>query len=308
MKHFPISTISSALAALTFATTLPAMAGEPVGAVAPIEPAAPKLKLNMLLQLDVSDHYITPRGLNVEDDGVIFQPLALLFANLYSSETTFISDVSLTAGVWSSLHTETEGSGPNPSHWNEFDPILGLTFKFADCLKFDTTYTAFKSMTDAYPLSHHLELKLSLDDSKWLGNFALNPFVAYWLELNDKATVAFDPARAPESYYFTLGINPTIKFDAFKLEFPTFINIVGDHFYQQIDGSAGGSGVAVMATGVKASVPLKFVPQEYGFWTWYAGVKYYHLDNDGLEDGNKYAFGNDDDDLVQFHTGLSIFF
>jgi hypothetical protein len=175
MKHFPISTIPSALAALTFATALPAMAGEPVGPAAPIESAAPKLKLNMLLQLDVSDHYITPRGLNVEDDGVIFQPLALLFANLYSSETSFISDVTLTAGVWSSLHTETEGSGPNPSHWNEFDPILGLTFKFADYLKFDTTYTAFKSMADAYPLSHHLELKLSLDDSKWLGDFALNP-------------------------------------------------------------------------------------------------------------------------------------
>ena len=239
---------------------------------------------------------------------MIFQPLVLLFANLYSNPSGYLTDVSLTAGLWSSLHTEIEGSGPDPSHWNEFDPIFGLSFKFADCLKFETNYTAFKSMTDAYPLSHHLELKLSLDDSKWLKTFALNPFVAYWRELDDKATVAFDASRADESFYFTLGINPAIQFDAVKLEFPTFINIVGNEFYQQVDGSPGGSGLAVFCTGVKASVPLKFIPQEYGFWTWYAGVKYYHLNNDGLEDGNEFAFGDDDTDLVQFSTGLSIFF
>ncbi|MEO5713403.1 MAG: hypothetical protein ABIT37_07930 [Luteolibacter sp.] len=294
--------------ALICSNTLSAGEVQSAPAAPEITPALPKLKLNMLLQLDVSDHYITPRGLDVEDDGVVFQPLVLLFANLYSSESSFVSSVDLTAGVWSSFHTETEGSGPDPSHWNEFDPILGLSYKFADYFKFETNYTAFKSMTDAYPLSHHLELKLSFDDSKWMGAFTLNPYVAYWRELNDKATVAFDPSRAPESYYFTLGINPSVKLGSAKLEFPTFMNIVGDHFYQKLDGSAGGSGVAVISTGVKASVPLKFIPQEYGFWTWYAGVKYYHLDNDGLEDGNKYAFGNPDSDLVQFNTGLTIFF
>ena len=274
-----------------------------------MEPAAPKLKLNVLLQLDVSDHYITPRGLNVENDGAIFQPLALLFANLYSSESSFISDVTLTAGLWSSFHTEK--SGADPGNWNELDPILGLSYKFADCFKFETNYTAFKSMTDSYPTSQHLELKLSMDDSKWLGKFALNPFVAYWLELDDKATVVFDPATSEESFYFTLGINPTIKFDAVKLEFPTFVNIVGNEFYQEFDGSGGGGGAAVFFTSIKASVPLKFIPQEYGFWTWYAGVKYYHLNNDGLEDGNSVLTSggdNDDNDLIQFHTGLTIFF
>jgi hypothetical protein len=286
------------------------IAGTPTEtAAAAIEPAAPPLKLNMLLQLDVSDHYITPRGLNVENEEAIFQPLALLFANLYSSETTFVSDVSLTAGVWSSVHTKE--SGPDPGHWNEFDPIFGVTVKFAEMLKFDTTWTAFDSMVDAYPTSQHLELKLTVDDSKWLGAYALNPYVAYWQELEDKATVVFDPATSEESFYFTLGVNPSIKFDSFKVEFPTFVNLVDNDFYQQFDGSGGGSGAAVISTGIKASVPLKFVPQEYGFWTWYAGVKYYHLDNDGLEDGNSVLTtggDNTDNDLFQFHTGLNIFF
>lgn len=306
MKHIP--NIPSALAVLTLAT-LPLAAGTPAEPAATMEPAAPKLKLNVLLQLDVSDSYITPRGLNVENDGVVFQPLALLFANLYSSESSFVSDVTLTAGVWSSFHTETANSGPDPSHWNEFDPILGLAYKLPYGLKFETNYTAFKSMTNAYPLSQHLELKLSLDDSKWMGKtFSLNPFVAYWRELDNKATVAFVQSRAPESYYFTLGIDPTIKLDAVKIEFPTYINIVGDHFYQQLNGDAGGSGLAVFSAAIKASVPLKFIPQEYGFWTLYAGVKYYHMSNDGLEDGNTFAFGNHSTDPVQFHTGLTIFF
>lgn len=305
MKSSRILTIPSLLAPLLLAAQ--SLSAGTTAAV--IDPAPAKLKLNMLLQLDVSDHYITPRGLNVENEGAVFQPLALLLANLYASESTFISDVSLTAGVWSSVHTEK--SGADPGHWNEFDPILGLTFKFADCLKLDTTYTSFISQTDSYDTSHHLEVKLTLDDSKWLGDFALNPYVAYWQELDNKATVVFDPTTSEESFYFTLGINPAIKFDAVKLEFPTFVNLVADDFYQQFDGTGGGSGAAVFATGVKASVPLKFIPQEYGFWTWYAGVKYYHLNNDGLEDGNSVLTSsseNDDTNLFQFHTGLNIFF
>lgn len=305
MKLHHITTTSSMLASLLLAA--PSLtAGTPAAAV---EPAAPPLKLNMLLQLDVSDAYITPRGLNVENEGVVFQPLALVLANLYSSETTTISEVNLAVGGWSSIHTEE--SGADPGNWNEFDPIAGLSIKFADYYKFDTTYTAFISMVDSYPTSHHLELKLSFDDSKWMGKFALNPFVAYWQELYNKSTVVFDPATSEESFYFTLGINPAIKFDAVKIELPTFVNIVANEFYQQFDGTDGGSGAAVFCTGIKASVPLKFIPKEYGFWTWYAGIKYYHLNNAGLEDGNTVlttGSSSDDDNLIQFNTGITIFF
>ena len=274
--------------------------------IPPPEPSDPWA--HVLLQLDFSDHYITPRGLNVENDGLIFQPLFLVFWDLYSSETNYLKNVSLTTGVWSSIHSEK--SGADPGHWNEFDPILGLTFKFAGNWKLDTTFTQFDSMVDSYPTSTHFEAKVSYDDSSlWGGKFSINPYVAFWQELEDKATVVFDPATSEESFYFTLGINPTLKFDAVKFEFPTFINLVDDKFYQQFDGSPGGDGLAVFCTGVKASVPLKFIPKEAGFWSLYAGVKYYHLDNQGLADGNSVlTTDGDDDDLVQFYGGLSIFF
>jgi len=264
------------------------------------------IPFNVLFQSDFSDHYITPRGLNMENAGLVYQPLLLTFWDLYSDKGGVLTDVSLTAGFWNSFHTEK--SGAEPSHWNEFDPILGLTFSFYDFLKFETNYTAFDSMTDSYPTSQHLELKLKLDDSKWLGDFALNPYVAYWLELDNKATVTFNEASSDESYYFTLGINPSCKAGPVKIELPTYINLCGDNFYQQFDGSGGGSGLAVFGTEIKASTPLTCIPKEWGSWTGYVGVKYYHLYNDGLLDGNTVLAGGTSDDLFQFHTGISIFF
>ncbi|MFN0125363.1 MAG: hypothetical protein ACKV19_01605 [Verrucomicrobiales bacterium] len=298
---------------LLFTLSFPAalIAGEPAApaAKAPaVEPAPAERSVHALLQLDFSDHYITPRGLNVENEGLIFQPLFLVFWDLYSDDSSPLQNVSLTAGVWNSFHSKK--SGFDPGHWNEIDPILGLSFKFADAWKLDTTFTAFESMVDSYPTSTHFEAKLSYDDSRHFGGqFSINPYVAFWQELDEKATVIFDTSTSESTFYFTLGINPTFKLNSVKFEFPTFINLVADEFYQQFDGSPGGSGLAVFCTGVKASVPLTFIPKEAGFWSLYAGVRYYHLDNEGLLDGNTVLTPNEHrDDLVQFYGGLSIFF
>lgn len=290
------------------------LAGSAPAPAAP--PAAPVLTApesdpwaHVLLQLDFSDHYITPRGLNVENEGLVFQPLLLVFWDLYSNESSYLKDISLTTGVWSSIHSEK--SGADPGHWNEYDPILGLTFKFAGNWKLDTMVTQFESMVDSYPTSTHFEAKVSYDDSAlWGGSrFSLNPFAAYWQELDEKATVVFNNATSDQSFYFTLGINPTVNLDVVKFEFPTYINLVGDDFYQKFDGSGGGGGLALFSTGLKASVPLKFIPKSAGFWSLYAGVKYYHLENEGLLDGNTVLTPNEHKkDLVQFSGGLSIFF
>jgi len=301
------SLLTACLLAVCLPFTSPAIAGTPASKNPVVAPPESEPWIHALLQLDFSDHYITPRGLNVENEGLIFQPLFLVFWDLYSSKDGFLQDVTLTTGVWSSFHTRE--SGADPGHWNEFDPIAGLGFKFADLWKLDLNYTAFRSMVDSYPTSHHLEVKLGFDDSKFLGAFALNPYIAFWKELENKATVAFNPATSEESYYFTVGVNPSFKAGPVKFEFPTYINLVDGDFYQKFDGTGGGSGLAVFGTEVKLSVPLTFIPKDMGFWTLYAGVKYYHLSNDGLRDGNMVLTANEHkDDLVQFHGGISIFF
>jgi len=278
--------------------------------ISPVVEPPPSPWIHALLKVDVSDHYITPRGLNVENQGLIVQPLFLIFWNLYSNPDGFINDVTLTTGVWTSVHTRT--SGPEDGNWNEVDPIAGLAFKFAKYWQFDVNYTAFESMVSAFPTSQHMELKLSFNDGAYTGNktFSINPYVAFWKELSDKATVRFNQATSSESHYFTLGMTPTIDLKVVKFEFPTFINYTDNDFYQRFDGTGGGSGIAVIRTGVQATVPLNFVPKSMGFWSVYAGVKYYHLNNPGLLDGNQVlgADGSRERDLVQFHGGVSIFF
>ena len=294
----PRRCIGSLLAAAVFATVL-------LGSESKAQNNSP---VHFLFQSDFSDHYITPRGLDVENQGLVYQPLLLALWDIYTDKDALLSGVSLTAGMWSSIH-ENE-SGKDPGHWNEWDPILGLTFSFKDYLKFETNYTAFESKVDSYDTSHHLELKLKLDDSKWLKEFALNPYIAFWKELDNKSTVVFDFDTSRESYYFTVGVNPTAKLGPVKVELPTSINIVDNQFYQTFEGEGGGSGIAVFGTELKGTVPLSFIPSSWGFWSAYAGVKYYHLSNDGLLDGNEVlgATGERKKDLVQFHTGLTIFF
>jgi len=274
-----VSLASLALGACVLLPAVTSQAGESAKLSPIVEPPPSSSWVHALLKLDFSDHYITPRGLNVENQGLVFQPLFLVFWNLYSNPDGFLNDVTLTTGVWSSFHSRE--SGPDEGNWNEFDPIAGLGFKFAKYWSFDVNYTAFESMVSAYPTSQHLELKLG-----------------------------FNAATSSESYYFTIGMTPTIDLKKVKFEFPTFINIVDNDFYQQFDGTGGGSGVAVIRTGVQATVPLSFVPKSMGFWSLYAGVKYYHLDNPGLLDGNQVlgADGARKRDLVQFHGGISIFF
>ena len=94
-----------------------------------------------------------------------------------------------------------------------------------------------------------------------------------------------------------------------KFEFPIYINLVGDKFYQQFDGSPGGSGLAVFGAEIKASVPLTFHSEGYGLLEALCRSQILPPDNQGLLDGNTVLTPNEHKkDLVQFHGGISIFF
>jgi hypothetical protein len=88
------------------------------------------------------------------------------------------------------------------------------------------------------------------------------------------------------------------------------VNIVSSDFYQKFNGQNGGSGAAVISTGIKFSTPLKFMPKSYGSWTAYAGYEFYYLNNQGLLDGNEALTGktHDERDLSRFYGGINVFF
>jgi len=264
--------------------------------------------VNVLVAFDFSDHYITPRGLNVEDRGLVVQPLMLLMWRLYGASQGAVSDVTLTTGVWNSFHSHPAGA--TPSRWNEVDPILGVAVKFRKGFTVDASTTAFYTPTDSYETSSHAAFKLTYNDSL-KKELAFNPYVAYWRELKNKSTVMFDSATSKESGYLTLGATPTFGLGAggASMEVAAFTNIVGSSFYQRFDGSDGGSGLALVSISPKVSVPLKFLGVSHGAWKASVAASYFHLRNEGLMDGNQVLANPDrESNLTQFHGGLSVFF
>jgi len=273
-----------------------------------IDTPPPESWIHVLLITDFSDKYITPRGLLVSNEGMTNQDIGLVFWDLYHSKdsNSFLNDITLTTGGFFDFDTVASGAGRN-TNWVEFDPIAGIAYKFLNNWKLETNYTSFVSPQGDYPTSSHLQVQLTYNDS-FSKVLSINPYVAYWQELSHKATVDLDNATSRRGYYFTVGIDPTIDLSCCKIEFPTYINLVSNYFYQQFNGMPGGDGIGVFGTEAKISVPLKFIPKSAGFWTLYAGVKYYHLSNSGVTDGNIALSNQGKSDLVQFHGGLTIFF
>ncbi len=285
-----------------------ALAGESTKTfTAPVE-TPEKSVFNVLLQNQFSNYYITPRGLIVEDEGMVWQSLLLVFMEVYKgSPEAFINHVGLTVGIWNSVHTKpTPKQGTSTPYWNEFDFIAGIDVTFLKDFNFSATYLLFVSPVDDYEPPHNLEFQLKYSDhflenvTPW-GKASLNPYVKLFVELENKATVS----STDSSFNFELGFIPKYVFNGYPaaLEFPSFITLPGTEFYSE-PGVPG-----LITTGAKVTVPLTFIPRRYGSWSLYGGVQYFHIFNDGIATGNNFLPSSATTrDPVQFYGGVSLFF
>jgi hypothetical protein len=306
------------LGALTAIASLPL-----AGATSYADDAPPPSKVHALVSFEFANEYVTPRGMIVRDQGLTVQPLFLGFVSLYSGDS-FINSVTLIPGVWNDLGTATVAgnTGQSPSHWTEIDPIAGIEIGFAKHFTLDVTYTEFVEQILNIGTSQHLDTKLSFDDSSYFKGFGFHPYLEFWQELHGKATDADlpyiinplgkpSPGTAPgSSYYFELGIDPTYTFNklgSLKLEMPIDVQLPDSKFYGTYYKSA--STVSLFDIGLKGTLPMNFMPQGYGHWSWFAGFKYMYFVDDNLYNLNTYnAPGKPTRDTFQVFTGVSIFF
>ena len=294
-----------------------------------VEVPQPTPRFNALFQLGVGDKYVTPRGMIVRDSGLTLQPLLLVFFNAYRGEG-FINDVTLIGGVWNDFGTSgvskhaPYGSDPK-TNWTEIDPIAGIAIGFAKDFKLEMTYTSFVEHILDIPTSHNLETKLSFNDSDYLGAFALHPYVSYWQELSQKTTSAqvpysvFGPssdsgkhAQPGSSCYLEFGIKPGYTFKSLgdlKIEAPCRLLLANDRFYGEYYESSPTLGVGLYEVGLKATLPLKFMPKDAGNWKVGVGVRYMNFVDDNLYQLNSFnAPGHPVRDTWQMYGGLSVFF
>jgi hypothetical protein len=284
-------------------------------------------RLHFLLKTEFASGYTTPRGMIVRDEGLTIQPLLLGFVDLYQG-TGCIHNVKGVIGVWNDFGTSGVskhapfGSDPK-TNWTEIDPIGGISIAFDKGFTLDITYTAFVENILDIETSHHLETKLSYDDSEFFGAFALHPYLLYWQELDGKSTSADVPydvlgpssasgsePRPGPGFYIELGITPSYTFKGagdLKIEAPCRILLPDSGFYGEYYGE--GSTLGLFELGLKASMPLPFIPKDYGNWGAYAGFKYQYYNDDNLYNLNTWnAPGEPTRDNWVFYTGFSAFF
>jgi hypothetical protein len=222
------------------------------------------------------------RGLVLEDSGLIVQPYADLYFNLYEG-SGFINKVTFSGGIWSSLNgDETDAvAGSTVPNWYEFDWDVFLAVDFAKYFTAQVMYIEFISPNDGFGTAKNLELKLAINDSELLGAFSLKPYVKTFFELDGKAG-----SGASEGVYFEVGITPSVAAGPVTFSFPVVAGFGANDFY------ADDQGFGYVSAGVSASVPLSFVPAGYGSWT--AGVNGTYFNGETLNDFGR----NDGDDTI----------
>jgi hypothetical protein len=227
-----------------------------------------------VLDFPLSNYYITPRGLIVEDEGLVFQPSLLLCFNLYQGDGP-LSSVTAWLGAWNSVHGRQRAVPPGTTvpNWNAIDFLSGLSVTFLKDWTFSASYQYWISPIDAF-LASILELQFAysdhfLEDLMPPGKMSLNPYVKIFMELHNKAT----GLSTDERYNIEAGMIPRYVLDGYPLtiDLPTFLTFPGDGFYTQ-DSTPG-----LFSIGLKVTAPLTPVPTRYDTWKVYTGLQYYPL-------------------------------
>jgi hypothetical protein len=203
----------------------------------------------------VNEYYF--RGIIQENQGFIAQPFL-------EGGFTF-GNASITAGTWSSLHSDhgIPDGGSSPQIWYESDFYAGVGFG-ADMWEAGATYTAYTSPNGSFGTVHELAFSLGISDP-----VGLSPSVTVAIELDGQAD-----GGTNEGTYLELGVEPAIPLpdDApIGLSVPVAVGLSLSDYYE-VNGESDSYGF--FSVGIMASIPLSGVPAEYGSWEIAGGVQF----------------------------------
>lgn len=261
------------------------------GAVAAAEEQGPNTgRLSLSAGVDwTTDYYF--RGIVQETKDWIFQPYAEVSLKVFESQGP-LSAVTVTAGLWNSLHggpTGVEGNGPDPQAWYESDFYARLGVTLFEDLALSFQWTAYMSPNDSFDTVGEIGLGVGYDDSKLLGAFALHPSLLLAFETTGQAD-----GGKHKGTYLQLGVSPGVTLMEkgpvpISLAFPLAVGLSLSDYYEY--GTGHDDTFGFFSGGVTASVPLAFIPPAFGTWQIRGGVTFLALggntkdvnNNDGLE-------------------------
>lgn len=256
-------------AALVAAVTAPALAQEEASTgVFGVE------GLSASVSLDVVSQYFF-RGFELQDEGLIFQPGAELSMAVSDSEDV---DVSVYVGAWESIHSVPGAAATDsPASWFESDLYGGVVIT-TGLFEFGIGYTGYFYPSDALSEIHELTFSVGFDDSEYLGDYALSPYIMYALEIEND--------NGPELDYLEIGggmsFDLTEEFDLpVTLDVPLTLGLSADDYYTDATGNEEIFGF--FSVGGIVTVPMSEIigtEDHIGGWDLYGGVTLYILNSD----------------------------
>ena len=263
-----------------------------------VEEATCPLSLNLTLDW-VSGYYW--RGIVSENSGFILQPGATLTWAAVAND-----DVSLDlfVGTWHSFHSIAEASGTENDfikHWYETDVSGGAALSVGSW-SLEGIYQYYGSASESFDSIQAIDVTLAYDDSECLGDWAIQPYVMYSLEIGADGT---DAAELERGQYLELGIEPGYEWkphgDAGKtisLTFPTSAGFSLGEFYEDEAGEDDTFGF--VQTGIKASIPLG--EWAGGDWSLVTGLSLMYLGDNTAE------YNDGQETVVVGSVGVSVDF
>src|SRR5262245_6791522 len=224
------------------------------------------------------------RGILQERDGFIWQPYGEVNVPFYVDEGAALSKATFFIGNWNSVQSKkTLQSGSGPSNWYESDIYTGFKFSVLDTVEFKPFYIAYTYPGGAFNTVQEMDLGAALNDAQWRDKFALNPSALVAWEIDNTAL------GTKEGSYAEVNIRPqaTVWDDEtypVSLALPMTVGMSISDYYESPSGRNQGFGY--YKGGLIASVPLGFVPEEYGAWSISAGPSVYVF-NSNLKNYNK---------------------
>jgi hypothetical protein len=246
----------------------------PAATPAVVEEKGPKAgRIALLFGADWASAYYFRGIVNEQNGGNNVQPYGEIGFKLLDNVGPLTSLV-LAPGLWNNWHygggTLVEPS--DPKFWYEADLYIKLTATWWEVLSTGVTYTYYVSPNDSFTSYADVGLSVSLNDSKWLGPFALNPSLLFAFETKGEALAA----DGKKGIYMGLGLAPgytffeTSKFPV-NLSLPmTFGFSLKDYYTVNGENQTFG----FFSGGPLITVPLKFIPATFGNWTFKAGVQF----------------------------------
>jgi hypothetical protein len=252
----------------------PAREAKPATEAAAEAPKSPNTgRLSISAGVDWTSAYFF-RGIKQETEDLILQPYGELTFKLVENAGALTS-LSLTAGIWNSLHSGATGSdsltAADPKVWYELDGYGKLSAVLREDLTASIIYTAYTSPNDLFGTVQEVAVGLGYNDAKLLGPFALNPSFLVAFEFDGQADAGRD-----KGVYGQIGIAPGYTFwpeSAYpvSLSVPLAVGLSLKDYYEFGTGSDDTFGY--FSGGVTLSVPLAFIPPEFGKWLIKGGVQ-----------------------------------